>query len=280
MPFRHPRLAGVFHRRTAILASSGFATRSGQFACWPALFMTFSRSTRRVAASFLARKLVDCCLMWRYLLACLFLQLPFFIRLLAMFGPWSPNGYLLASIPPLGDIYIYLFLSACSPCLGPGLRMAICLCRFHLSAIYIYILSACSSCLGPGFRTAICCVDSASRRYIYIYIYLSACSPWLGPGLRTTILRRIHYSALRPAPSWRYSFGLAASLAPSRQNRQFYFSYAPSRQHRFSIRLTADVVFITLPPPRGDISFSPHGANQFSLRLILPTRWFAPLGGL
>ena len=72
--------------------------------------MTFSRSTRRVAVSFLARKLVDCCLMRRYLSACLFLQLPFIIRLLAMFGPWAPNGYLLASIPPLGDIYKYIYI--------------------------------------------------------------------------------------------------------------------------------------------------------------------------
>ena len=42
------------------------------------------------------------------------------------------------------------------------------------------------------------CVDSASRRYIYIF--LSACSPCLGPGLRTAILHRNHYSALRPCP--------------------------------------------------------------------------------
>ena len=188
-----------------------------------------------------------------------------------MFGPWSPNGYLLASIPPLGDIYIYLFLSACSPCLGPGLRMAICSRRFHLSAIYIYILSACSSCLGPGFRTAMCCVDSLSRRYIYIYIYPLARHGWALGSERLSCVESI----IRPcglAPSWRYSFGLAASLAPSRQNRQFYFSYAPSRQNRFSICLTADVVFITIPPPHGDISFAPYGANQFSLRLILPTR--------
>ena len=256
MPFRHPRLAGVFHRRTAILASSGFATRSGQFACWPALFMTFSRSTRRVAASFLARKLVDCCLMWRYLLACLFLQLPFFIRLLAMFGPWSPNGYLLASIPPLGDIYIYLFLSACSPCLGPGLRMAICSCRFHLSAIYIYILSACSSCLGPGFRTAICCVDSASRRYIYIYIYiyLSACSPWLGPGLRTTILRRIHYSALRPRPL------LAIFLRPC----------------GLACPLTAksSILFFLRPLTATSIFYSPHGWCSFYYSSASSRRYF------
>ena len=34
----------------------------------------------------------------------------FYIRLLATFGPWAPNGYLLASIPPLGDIYIYIVI--------------------------------------------------------------------------------------------------------------------------------------------------------------------------
>ena len=162
-----------------------------------------------------------------------------FIRLLAMFGPWAPNGYLLASIPPLGDINI--FLSACSPCLGPGLQ------------------------------TAICCVDSASRRYIYIYIFirlLTMFGPWAPNG----------YLASNPL------FGLAASpplgdipsalrpRLPPHGKIVNFFSYAPSRQHQFSIRLTADVVFITLPPPRGDISFSPHGANQFSLRLILPTR--------
>ncbi len=181
--------------------------------------MTFSQSTRRVATSFVAQKLIDCCLMRRYLLACLFVQLPFFIRLLAMFGlscserlparvdsasrriffltacspclgslapngyllmsilplgdkffirllamfgPWAPNDYLLVSIPPHGDIY---FLSACSPCLGPGLRTAICSRRFHLSVIFIF---------------------------------LSTCSPCFGPGLQTAISRRIHYSTLRP----------------------------------------------------------------------------------
>ena len=98
--------------------------------------MTFSRSTRRVAASFLAQKNIDCCLMRRYLSACLFLQLPFFIHLLAMFGPWAPNGY-------------YIFLSACSPCLGPELRMAICLRRFRLSAIYIYIFIRLLAMFGP-----------------------------------------------------------------------------------------------------------------------------------
>jgi hypothetical protein len=27
-----------------------------------------------------------------------------------MFGPWAPNGYLLASIPPLSDIYFFIHL--------------------------------------------------------------------------------------------------------------------------------------------------------------------------
>jgi hypothetical protein len=113
-----------------------------------------------------------------------------------MFGPWAPNGYLLASIPPLGDIYIY----------------------FYPLARHVWALGS----------ERLSCIESIIR----------PC------GL---------------APSRQYSFGLAASVAPSRQNR-------------FSIRLMADVVFITLPPPRSDISFAPHGANQFSLRLILPTQ--------
>jgi hypothetical protein len=40
----------------------------------------------------------------------------FFIHLLAMFGPWAPNGYLLASIPPLGDIYVNPHMRTISLC--------------------------------------------------------------------------------------------------------------------------------------------------------------------
>ena len=92
--------------------------------------MLSSCSTHGAAASFLAQKRVDCCLMQQYFLACLFVQLPFFIRLLAMFGlscskwlfacvdsasqqyffihllamfgPWAPKGYLLTLIPLFG----------------------------------------------------------------------------------------------------------------------------------------------------------------------------------
>ena len=123
-----------------------------------------------------------------------------FIRLLAMFGPWAPNGYLLASIPPLGNIYIYFIRLLVM--FGPWVPNGYLLRRFPLSAIYIYI-------------------------------YLSACSPWLGPGLRTTILRRIHYSALRPRPL------LAIFLRPC----------------GLACPLTAKSSIFFLTPPHGNIDF-------------------------
>jgi len=93
------------------------------------------------------------------------------------------------------------------------------------------------------------------------------------------------------AHSWRYSFGIAAS--PPHGKNDFYpltanvdlnfltpphgeidFLFASRRMSIlffFSIHLTADVVFITLLSPHGDISFVPHGVNQFSLWLIART---------
>ncbi len=60
-----------------------------QFACQPALFITFSFGCR--AATFLARKLVDWRVMQLYHSARLSVRLPFFIRLLAMFGLFCPE---------------------------------------------------------------------------------------------------------------------------------------------------------------------------------------------
>ena len=102
---------------------------------------------------------------------------------------------------------LYFFLSACSPCLGPELRMAICLRRFRLSAIYIF---------------------------------LSACLPCLGPGLRTAILHRNHYSALRPCPLTAIFFwpcGLGCPLTAKsifyspHGGCSFYYSSASSRRY-------------------------------------------------
>ena len=115
-----------------------------------------------------------------------------------------------------------------------------------------------------------------------------------------------HYNiplAMRPHPSWknRISIRLTANVefnfshAPSLRNRfsicitvnvNFYFSYPPSQQNQFPIRPMANVNFIFLPPPRGNISFTLHGGNRFSLHLtarikfILPSRGFAPHGGI
>jgi len=178
----------------------------------------------------------------------------FFIRLLAMFGPWAPNDYLLVSIPPHGDIY---FLSACSPCLGPGLRTAICSRRFHLSAIFIF---------------------------------LSTCSPCFGPGLQTYISRRIHYSTLRPhlpltaiflwpcglAPSRQYSFGLAAKINFIFASRRMsiLFSHAPSQRNRLSICLTVNVIFFSRPLTANSIFYSPHGGCSFYYSSASSQRYF------
>jgi len=315
--------------------------------------MTFSRSTRGVDPSFLARTLVDCCLMRGYLSACLFVQLPFFIRLLTMFG-LSCSERLSARVDSASQQFIFHLLACHVWALL--LRTAICLRRFCLSAIYSS--SACSPCLGPGLRTAICSRDSASRRYIYIffirllamfgpwapngyllasippfgdiYILLSTCLPCLGPGLRAAIPRRIHYSALRPCSPPHGFIPLALRpksmfYSPHGECR-FYFScplraifLRPCGLNRCSIRLTANVdfiflvpphgeidflfasrrmsilffscpltaksmfysphggcSFITLPPPCGDISFAPHGVNQFFLRLTARTDFIPP----
>jgi len=161
-----------------------------------------------------------------------------FIHLLAMFGPWAPNGYLLASIPPLGDIYIY-FLSACSPCLGPGLRTAICLRRFHSFSL------AASPTHGD--------IPSALRS-----------RPLSAKTIFYPLTANVDLNFLTP-PHGEIDF-----LFASRRMSILFFS-APSRQNRFSIHLTADVVFITLLSPHGDISFAPHGFNQFSLWLMTRT---------
>jgi len=158
-----------------------------------------------------------------------------YIRLLAAFGPWAPNGYLLASIPPLGDIYIYIYIYP--------------LARSPLTAIFLWPCSlACPSRQYAALLAPHCNIPSALQpRSPLTVIFLRPCS-----------LAR---------PSRRYSFGLAASLAPSRQYSfglaallaphgdipsalwpcpltaksifhsphgecRFYFSYAPSRRNR------------------------------------------------
>jgi hypothetical protein len=109
---------------------------------------------------------------WRYI------YLFIFIRLLTMFGPWAPNSYLLALIPPLGDIFIYLFSSACSPCLGPGLRTAICSRRFRLLAIYMF---------GPWAPNGylLVWIPPLGNIYIYLFIFihlLHMFGPWAPNG--------------------------------------------------------------------------------------------------
>ena len=178
-----------------------------------------------------------------------------------MFGPWAPNGYLLASIPPLSDIYIYFF-------------------------IYLLALPSRQYSFGLAAR---------SPPYSDIPSALLPCLPlmaiFLWPCSLAHPSRRYSFSlAASLAPSRRYSFGLAALLAPHgdiplalRQcplttksifysphgKCRFYFLMPPHSKIDF---LFASVVFITLPPPRGVISFAPHDANQFSLWLILPKR--------
>ena len=153
--------------------------------------MTFYWSTRGVAASFLARKLVDCCLMRRYLSACLFVQLPFFIRLPAMFGPWAQNGYLLASILPLGSKFFY----------------------FYPLAHHVWAL---------GSERLSSCIDSASRQYIFIF-YPLARHVWALGSERLSARVDSIPSALRPRPLMAI-FLWPCGLAPSRRKRCYITS--------------------------------------------------------
>ncbi len=187
---------------------------------------------------------------------------------------------MLTSIPPFGDIF---FLSTCSLAHGDiplALRP-----RLPLAAIFLWPCSLARPSRRYSFGLAASLaphgdIPSASLTpHGDIPLALRLRSPPLGdipsalwPCLPLTVIFLWPCGLARP---------LTAKLifySPHGECR-FYFSYAPSRRNQFSIRLTTDVVFITLPPPHGNISFAPHGANQFSLRLILPTRWFAPLGG-
>ena len=151
-----------------------------------------------------------------------------------MFGPWAPNGYLLVSIPPFRDIYIFFshMLAMFGPWAPNGYLLASIL---PLGDIFKLFLSTCS--LAPHGD-----IPSALR----------PCSPPHGNIPSTLRPRSPPHgdipSALRPSSPLTMIF-----LRPC--------SHAPSRRNRFSIRLTASVDFIFLMPPHGkiDFLFAPRG---------------------
>ena len=189
--------------------------------------------------------------------------------------------------------------------------MAICLHRFRLSVLYIfYPLARHVWALGSEWLSAR--VDSASRRYIYIYSYPLACHVWALCSKWLSCVKSIIRPCGLARPSRRYAFSLAAlpphsdmplalrpksifysthakcriffSHAPSRKN-QFsicltvnvnfiYFSHTPSRRNRFSIRLTVNANFFLTPPHGKSIFYLPHGKCRFYYSYASLWRYF------
>ena len=125
-----------------------------------------------------------------------------------MFGPWAPNGYLLASIPPLGDIHVWALGSErLSARVDSASRQYI--------YIFIYFYPLAPHVWALGSERLFARVDSTSRRDIYIYFYPLARHVWaLGLKRLSCVESIIRLCGL--APSRQYSFGLAALLALSR----------------------------------------------------------------
>ena len=120
--------------------------------------------------------------------------------------------------------------------------------------LFIYFYPLARHVWALGSERLFARVDSTSQRYIYIYIYISACSPCLGPGLQTAILCRIHYSALRPHPLsviFLWPCGLACPLM------------AKSSILFFLRPLTAKLIF-----------YLPHGGCSFYYSSASSRRYF------
>ena len=165
-------------------------------------------------------------------------------------GSFAQNGYLLVSIPPLGDIYIYSYPLAC-----------------HVWALCSKWLSCVKSIIRP------CGLARPSRRYAFS---LAALPPHSDMPL-----------ALRPKSifySTHAKCRIFFSHAPSRKN-QFsicltvnvnfiYFSHAPSRRNRFSIHLTVNANFFLTPPHGKSIFYLPHGKCRFYYSYASLRRYF------